>query len=76
VAGKRETPKAVTLGVLAFGPGFCYSAEKKKLPGRNSLTTPQKMSRLFRRRKVLLVNGLCGLPFWQTRRRSLTPMSF
>jgi hypothetical protein len=33
VAGKRKTPRAVTLGVLAFGTGFCFSAEKQKAPG-------------------------------------------
>jgi hypothetical protein len=46
VAGKRKTPKAVTLGVLAFGPGFCYSAEKKSSP-EGTLSQLLKKCRAF-----------------------------
>ena len=55
LAGKRKKPRAVTLGVLAFGPGFCFPQKNKKLPERNPL---RENSLFFKWSKCLMARIL------------------
>ena len=68
----RETKNAESGHSRRLGVWYCvlfFRRKPKSSPEGTLFITPRKMSRLFRRRKVLLVNGLCVLPVWQAKGR-------